>query len=85
MSDPDAAGHLPVLLNLEVEDALQTQMLAAMYSGVSYPLRLDLEHYKEPIESALEAVVLKGATSELAIEMARAKIDQALSGGPDEE
>ena len=85
LSDLDEAGHLPVLMNLEVEDVLQTQMLAAMYSGIPYPLRLDLESYKEPIESALEAVVLKGATSELAIEMARAKIDQALSGGPDEE
>ncbi len=85
LSDPDAAGHLPVLLNLEVEDVLQTQMMAAMYSGVSFPLRMDLDLYKEPIESALEAVVLKGATPELAIEMARAKIDQALSGGPEEE
>jgi maltose-binding protein MalE len=85
LSDPDAAGHLPVLLNLEVEDVLQTQMMAAIYSGVPYPLRLDMELYKEPIESALEAVVLKGATPELAIEMARVKIDQALTGGTDGE
>jgi ABC-type glycerol-3-phosphate transport system substrate-binding protein len=85
LSDPDAAGHLPVLLNLEVGDVLQAQMMAAMSSGVSYPLRMDLELYKEPIEAALKVVVLKGARPELAIEMARAKIDQALSGGPVEE
>ncbi len=79
LSDPDGANHLPALSNLILDDALQIQMLTSLSSGVPLPLRPDLHLYIEPLESAVRAVAIQGASPELALDIALTKIDQALS------
>lgn len=79
LSDPEGANHLPALSNLILDDALQIQMVTSLTSGVPLPLRPDLHLYIEPLEGAVRAVAIQGASPELALDIALKKIDQALS------
>ena len=45
---------------------------------------MDLELYQEPLENAVRSVAVQGASPQLAIEVALAKIELA-SPGPDED
>ena len=78
LSDPEGANHLPALSNLILDDALQIQMVTSLSSGVPLPLRIDLHLYIEPLEGAVRAVAIQGASPELALDIALKKIDQAL-------
>jgi ABC-type glycerol-3-phosphate transport system substrate-binding protein len=84
LSSPREAAHLPTLLGLALDDAIQAQMLASLSSGISLPLRADLEMYAEPIEAAVLAVAIQGSSPELALEVARTKIDLARAPEPTE-
>ena len=79
LSDPEGANHLPALGNLILDDALQIQMVTSLSSGVPLPLRPDLHLYMEPLEGAVRAVAIQGASPELALDIALKKIDQALT------
>ena len=79
LSDPEGANHLPALSNLILDDALQIQMVSSLSSGVPLPLRPDLDLYFEPLEGAVRAVAIQGASPELALDVALKKIDQALT------
>ena len=85
LSDPEGAYHLPSLASIALSDGLQAQMTASLSSGVAMPLHPDLSLYIEPLEGAVRAVTLQGATPELALEMALKKIDKALSDSGGEE
>jgi maltose-binding protein MalE len=78
LSDPEGANHLPALRNLILDDALQIQMVTSLSSGVPLPLLPNLHLYIEPLEGALRAVAIQGASPELALDIALKKIDQAL-------
>jgi ABC-type glycerol-3-phosphate transport system substrate-binding protein len=84
LSEPENARHLPTLAGLELRDVHQAQLFAALSAGVSLPLRMDLELYQEPLENAVRSVAVQGASPQLAIEVALAKIELA-SPGPDED
>jgi len=79
LSDPEGANHLPALGNLILDNALQIQMVTSLSSGVPLPLRPDLHLYIEPLESAVRAVAIQGASPELALDIALKKIEQALT------
>ncbi len=81
LSAPDQAGHLPALSGLELDNRLQSQLIASLSAGVSRPLRTDLDLYLEPLEGAIRAVVVQGASPELALDIALKKIEQALLSG----
>ncbi len=78
LSDPEGANHIPALNNLILDDALQIQMVTSLSSGVPLPLRPDLQLFVEPLEGAVRAVAIQGASPELALDIALKKIDQAL-------
>jgi maltose-binding protein MalE len=78
LSDPEGANHLPALRNLVLDDALQIQMITSLSSGVPLPLRPNLHLYIEPLEGAVRAVAIQGASPELALDIALKKIEQAL-------
>jgi ABC-type glycerol-3-phosphate transport system substrate-binding protein len=78
LSDPEGANHIPALSNLILNDALQVQMITSLSSGVPLPLRPDLQLFAEPLEGAVRAVAIQGASPELALDIALKKIDQAL-------
>jgi maltose-binding protein MalE len=78
LSDPEGANHIPALSNLILNDALQIQMVTSLSSGVPLPLRPDLQLFAEPLEGAVRAVAIQGASPELALDIALKKIDQAL-------
>ncbi|NIS78793.1 MAG: extracellular solute-binding protein [Anaerolineales bacterium] len=79
LSEPAGADHLTVLSGLELSDALQVQLLAALFNGVPRPLREDLDLFRGPIEVAVDSVAVQGADPGLAIEIALTKIQQASS------
>ncbi len=85
LSDPEGANHLPALSNLILDDALQIQMVTSLSSGVPLPLRPDLHLFIEPLEGAVRAVAIQGASPELALDIALKKIDQALASAGNEE
>jgi ABC-type glycerol-3-phosphate transport system substrate-binding protein len=78
LSDPEGANHLPALRNLVLDDALQIQMVTSLSSGVPLPLRPNIHLYIEPLEGAVRAVAIQGASPELALDIALTKIEQAL-------
>ena len=79
LSDPEGANHLPALRDLILSDPLQIQMEASLSSGVPLPLQPDLYLYIEPLEGAVRAVSVQGASPELALDIAFTKIEQALA------
>jgi ABC-type glycerol-3-phosphate transport system substrate-binding protein len=85
LSEPESAGHLPTLAGLELRDVHQAQLFAALSAGVSLPLRMDLELYQEPLENAMRSVAIQGASPQLAIDVALAKIDLARPGSNGDE
>ncbi|KPK89757.1 MAG: hypothetical protein AMJ88_17120 [Anaerolineae bacterium SM23_ 63] len=78
LSDPEGANHLPALRDLMLSGPLQIQMVASLSSGVPLPLQPDLSLYIEPLEGAVRAVSVQGASPELALDIAFTKIEQAL-------
>jgi maltose-binding protein MalE len=78
-SDPEGANHLPALGDLILSDELQVQMEASLSSGVPWPLQSDLNLYIEPLEGAVRAVSVQGASPELALDIAFKKIEQTLT------
>jgi maltose-binding protein MalE len=79
LSDPEGANHLPALRDLTLSDSLQIQMAASLSSGVPLPIQPDLYLYIEPLEGAVRAVSVQGASPELALDIAFKKIEQALT------
>jgi maltose-binding protein MalE len=79
LSDPAGANHLPALGDLILSDEMQIQMMASLASGVPLPLQPDLSLYIEPLEGAVRAVSVQGASPELALDIAFTKIEQILT------
>jgi maltose-binding protein MalE len=75
LSQSSYADHLSVLSSLESSDILQRELTAALFQGVPRPIIPDLDLYRAPLESAVEAAAVQGADPELAIEVALSKIE----------
>ncbi len=77
LSDAGGARHLPVLLDLEIDDLLLARALQVLRGGQPRPLALDLDAYRSPLLTAVRLVVGGGGEPELALQLA---IQEILSG-----
>lgn len=85
LSQSSYADHISVLSSLESSDILQRELTAALFQGVPRPIFEDLDLYREPLESAIDAAAVQGADPDLAIEIAISKIELLNSDGETEE
>ncbi len=77
LSDPAGARHLPVALDLEIDDPLLARALQVVRGGQPRPLALDLDAYRSPLLTAVRLVVAGGGEPELALQLA---VQEILSG-----
>ena len=54
-------GKIPSILNLDIEDPMITQSMAALSRGTPFPVISEMQFYWEPMHAALKAVLLGGA------------------------
>lgn len=51
------AGHLPAVMDVQVDDALMRQEMAAFKGAVAYPIRPEINAYWDPLQSAMLSVI----------------------------
>ena len=77
-------GHIPVLLDLEVEDPLTKQAMEALVSGKPYPAVPEMEIYATALENALRSVFFDGISPDIALNEASGIILESLSQSIDQ-
>ena len=76
-------GHIPAVLNVEVDDPLIEQAMIAFEKGTSYPLIPVMGIYWGPMQQAMQAVFAGEATPEDALEQADQMITESLDAHND--
>lgn len=72
-------GHIPALLELEVEDPLISQAMTALAGGTPYPTIPEMYIYATNMDNLLMSVFLGGVSPELALNEASERIQETLS------
>jgi ABC-type glycerol-3-phosphate transport system substrate-binding protein len=79
LSDPSGAAHIPTTSVTEPPDSLMLESSSMLRAGIPIPLKSNLDIVREPILSAIQAVVMQGADPNFALRMAEERLELLLS------
>jgi ABC-type glycerol-3-phosphate transport system substrate-binding protein len=79
LSDPGGAAHIPTTSVTEPPDSLMLESSSMLRAGIPIPLKSNLDIVREPILSAIQAVVMQGADPNFALRMAEERLELLLS------
>jgi arabinogalactan oligomer/maltooligosaccharide transport system substrate-binding protein len=73
-------GHIPSVVDIEVQDPFMRQIMVVFEGGTPYPADPVLDLYWDPLETALRAVFDQDIDPQIALEIAEDEIKQKLQG-----
>jgi len=82
LTDPAGPAHIPAQESVALKDPLMQTISAMLRSGVALPLREDLASFIPPIENLVDAVVLKGADPQQALNVLGAQVEAMPASTP---
>jgi ABC-type glycerol-3-phosphate transport system substrate-binding protein len=78
LADPSAAGHLPAINAVELEDAFQRQLMDVLSHDVAFPMLLHADEVAKELEQAINLGSLRGVNKEYALRLAAEDVRQLL-------